>query len=336
MSTILDDRTGMKLEGVYNTPVTVDRFYPFLDGTSGKWDPRPRQGMGLLGGNGRRAALGSRRFITIGQGVVIVRAELESRQGGVLFGSAFGVPSLAVITGGAQQLFHPGIATPLGSSYTIQIVKVLNSGTEQVETYSGCVATKFKIEQAEDGIPYIEVTYDARGFSKVIGAASQAYVSGVLFDHSQATSVGLGGTFTAPTTTALATVSTAFADMVSYTIEYDHAASIDNRVLGGRQQPTMGLPVGSFSAKLMWNTTAVTDAFLAGTKLPWQCTYTTGEVVGAGFSQLQLAIPQLAITGDLPDVKPGDVRELDIKADILNDGTNRDLWLAYRSLDTAA
>lgn len=335
MSTILDDRISMKLESVFNTPVTTDRFYPFLDGTTGQWDPRPRQGQGLMGGTGRRSALGARWFVTIGQGTVTIKAELESKSAGVLLGAAFGVASIAVITGGAQQIFHNQIAAPLGNSYTIQIVKVLNTGTEQVETYIGCTATKVKIDQAEDGIATIEVTFDVRSFSKVIAAATPVYVLGTLFDHYQAAG-GLGGTFTAPTTTTLATGPTAFADIVSYTIELDQAAAIDRRVLGSRNQPLVGQPVGTVSAKIEWNATTVTDAYIAGTKLPFQVTYTTTEVVGPGFSQLQFAIPQIVLTGDLPQVKPGQVREIDVKAEIKNDGTNKDLYAVYRSLDTAA
>ena len=336
MSTLLDDRIGMKVEGTFNSPVTVDRFYPFLDGTTGEWDPRPRQGQGLMGGSGMRSMLGSRWFVTIGQGTVTIKAELESKNAGVLLGAAFGVASLAVITGGAQQIFHNGITGTTKPSYTIQVVKVLNSGAEQVETFIGCTATKVKVDQPKDGIATIEVTFDVRSLSKVIAAAAQVYVLGVLFDHSQATSVGLGGSFTAPTTTALATGPTAFSDVVSYSIELDHSANIDRRVLGSRNQPLIGMPVGTVSATVEWNATTVTDAYIAGTKLPFQVTYTTTESVGAGFSQLQFAIPQLVLTGDLVQPKPGDVREVDVKAEIKNDGTNRDLYAVYRSLDTAA
>ena len=66
MSTSLDHRWSMVKEGTYNTPVTTTRFYPMLDDTDGDWDPRPRQSMAQQGGNGRRADLGSRRYLTIG------------------------------------------------------------------------------------------------------------------------------------------------------------------------------------------------------------------------------------------------------------------------------
>jgi hypothetical protein len=246
------------------------------------------------------------------------------------------VQSLAVITGGAQQIFHNGITSTTKSSYTIQIVKVLNTGAEQVETFIGCTATKVKIDQPKDGIATIEVTFDVRSLSKVIAAATQVYVLGVLFDHSQATSAGLGGTFTAPTTTTLATGPTAFNDVVSYSFELDHSANIDRRTLGTRGQPLIGMPVGQLSATVEWNATTVTDAFIAGTKLPFQVTYTTTESISAGFSQLQLAIPQIVLTGDLVQPKPGEVREVDLKAEIKSDGTNRDAYLVYRSLDTVA
>ena len=336
MATLLDDVIGIKLETTYNTPATVDRFYPMLDGTNGSWDPDIRQGQGITGGNGRHAAMASRRFLGIGQGVVTVMAELESKAGGVLFGAALGTTQVTAITGGSQQVFHDGIAGVVLPSYTIQLVKVLNSGATWVETYAGCTATKVKIDQPQGGNPTIEVTFDARSLSTATAAATPTYSLGTLFDYSQASSVSLGGAFTAPTTTALAAVATPFADVLSYTIDLDQAAALNRRVLGGRNQPIAGMPVGQFQAKIEFNATTVPAAFIAGTKLPFQATYTTTETLGAGFTQLQVAVPNLAITGKLPDVKPGEVRVIDFAADILWDGSNKDLYLTYRTTDTAA
>ena len=49
----------------------------------------------------------------------------------------------------------------------------------------------------------------------------------------------------------------------------------------------------------------------------------------------QLALPQLALTGDLPDIKPGETRVMTLKADVTNDRTNRDCYLVYRTTDVA-
>ena len=336
MSTLLDDRVGIKKESVYNTPVVVDRFYPFLDGTEGAWDVRRRQSMGLQGGTGRRAYLASRSALPIGQGKVTVKVELESKAAGVLLDLAFGVSTVTAITGGSQQLFHPGLSTPLLPSATIQIVKVRNDGTDWVETYAGCTASKVTIDQPEDAIPTLMVEFDARSISTATAAATPTYASApVQFDAWQATSVAFGATtLTVPTTTALATGGTTNADLISWKYELDQQIDDKDWILGGRQQPVTGIPKQTFTTKLNFNTATIAAAYLAGTRLAFQSTWTTTETLGAGFTQGQLAIPALYIDGDLPKVKPGETRELDLKMAVVNDGTNRDVYFAYRTTDT--
>ena len=335
MATLLDDRIGIKAEGTYNTPVVVDRFHPFLEGTHGSWDPRLRQGQGLQGGSGRRADLGSRRFAPIGQGKVTTKVELESKQAGVMLGLALGVSSLATITGGSQIIAHPGITGAALPSATIQLVKILNTGAESVKTFSGCTASKITIEQPEDDIPVLTVEWDARSLSTVTAAATAVYATApTLFDHSQG-SVGLGGAFTAPSATALASALTAFPDFVSWKLEIDQSIDDARWVVGSRNQPTAGMPKIKFSGKVEYNSTTLTTALIAGTKVPWQQTWTTPVALGAGFEQLQVAIPALSITGDLPKVKPGETREIELKADVVSDGANRDVYVVYRTSDTA-
>ncbi len=335
MSTLLDDRWALAKESTYGTGVTVTRFYPMLDETDSDWDPRPRQGMGLQGGNGRRAMLGSRRFLPIGQGKITTKVELESKGAGVLFDAICGSSTVTAITGGAQMLFHDGIATTTLSSYTLQIVKVQNNGTEWVETYSGCTVSKWTIEQPEDAIPTLTVEWDARSVTTATAAASVTYASApVIFDHSQG-AAGLGGTLTAPTTTVLATGLTAYADVVSYKLEVDQAIDASRWVLGSRSQPTVGIPKIAFTGSFEFNATTVPAGLIAGTKFPLYVTYTTTETLGAGTTQLQVVLPQVALTGKLPQTKRDTTREIEVSADVLSDGTNKDFWLVYRTTDTA-
>lgn len=337
MSTLLDDRIGIVREVTYNTPLTVSRFYPYLDGTEGNWDPRPRQGQGLQGGTGRRAMLGSRRFNPIGQGAITTICELESKGLGALLDIALGVSTVTVVTGGTQQLFHQGVAGTTLPSATIQIVKVQNTGSEtgSVETYSGCTASKVIFEQPEDDIATCEIEWDARSYTTVTAAASATYATApVLFDQHQG-SVGLGGALTVPSTTAIATGLTAFPDFVSWKLEIDQSIDDARWVIGSRNQPTIGIPKIKFTGKVEFNGTTITAGLVAGTKLPFYQTWTTTETLGAGFTQLQVVIPQLSILGDLPKAKPGETRVVDLKAEATNDGVNRDLYVVYRTTDVA-
>jgi hypothetical protein len=305
-----------------------------LDETDSNWDPRPRQSTAVQGGNGRRADLGSRRYVTIGQGSLKLKAELESKAGGVLLDWAFGVSSVNVITGGSQQVFHTQIAGTLMPSATVQVVKVLNTGSESVETYSGCTASKITIEQPEDDIATILVEADARSFTTATGAATAAYATGpTLFDHYQG-ACGLGGTLTAPTTTALATGLTAFADFRSWKLEIDQSLDDGRWVIGSRNQPLAGKPKIKFTGKVEYNSTTLSTALIAGTKLPWYQTWTTTETLGAGTTQAQLVVPQLSLTKGLPQTKGGETTIQDLDAEVTSDGANRDVILVIRTTDT--
>lgn len=334
MASLTDDRWGIAKESTYGTPVTVTRFYPWLD-VEGMWDVRRRQAQGLTGGAGRRTVIGSRSFLPQGQGKVTTKVELESKGAGVLLDLAFGSSAVNAITGGSHQVFHDGITSALMPSATIQIVKVLNTGAEWVETYAGCTAGKVTIEQPEDDIATLEVEWDARSVSTVTAAATASYpTSPVVFDHSQA-SAFLGGSFTAPSVSALATGPTAFADFREFTIELEQNIDTERWVLGGRSQPIAGIPKLSFSGKAEFNATTVPLAIINGTRMPALFNWSTTEVLGAGVTQLQVAIPQLAFTGDLPKIKAGETRVMDLKADIVSDGTNKDIYVCYRTTDVA-
>lgn len=338
--TLLDDIIGLGEETTYGTPVTPDRWYPHLDDDESTWDPRLRQGQGLHGGAGRISPLGSRNYPTAGQGSITLKAELESKQAGELFRAGIGVSTVTGVTGGSFQLFHPGLTAVHLPSYTIQHVKVQNEGTDYVETYGGCTASKVTIEQPEDDVATIEVEFDALNYTTATARATPSYaVDPVLYDAYNVTTVGLGGTLVVPTTTAFATGLTPVDYFREYKIELDQQIDDEDWRLGvARGRPIAGTPKISFSGKANFDATTLPDALVAGTKLPWYCTYSTGitDELAAGVSGgLQVVIPQLVLTKDLPKVKAGERRVMDVTASVTNDGTNRDLYLAYRTTDVA-
>jgi hypothetical protein len=334
MSSLVDHRWGLKKETVYNTPVVVDRFYPWLK-VEPDWDNRIRFAKGLAGGGGRRRTLGARAVVPRGLGSIKLSAELESKQGGVLYDLAFGVSTVTAITGGSQQVFNNGLTTGFLPSATVQVVDVSNPGTDYVLTYSGCTVEKATITQPEDDIPMIEVEFDCASLSTATAAATATYASGVLFDASQITSAGLGGAFVAPTTIALATVATSFLDWREFKVTIDNKLDgTDAWPLSGRAQPVAGVPDIKFDGKANFQNTTIPTAYIVGTKLPWQATWTTGETLGAGFSQLQLAIPQMQLTKGMPKPDMGKIGTIDVSAMVTNDGTNKDIYLVYRTTDT--
>ena len=286
MSSLTDDRWGIAKESTYGTAVTVTRFYPWVE-VSGEWDNRRRTAEGLQGGGGRRTVLGSRSFLPKGIGKVTTKVELDSKGLGVLFDIAFGVSVVTSVTGGAQMNFHTGLSTGYLPSATIQVVKVMNPGTEYVETYAGCTVSKITIDQPTEAIPTAMVEWDALSVVTNVAAATPAFPANTtLFDSSQAAAF-LGGAYTAPTTTALATVATAFADFKSFKIEIDQNLDIERWILGGRNRPIAGVPSFSFEGEAEFNAATLADYVLNGTRMPWAATYTTTETLGPGYTQLQ-------------------------------------------------
>lgn len=340
MATAADHFVALGSETTYGVAVTPTRAYPFLDGTESDFDKRIRTGKGVTGGNGRRAQLGSRTYVTAGQGTIKVMAELETRAGGVLFEAAFGVSGIASLAGGnTQQTFHTQIAGMLLPSRTIQVGKVRSDGTYLVETYRGCTASKVKIEQPEDDIATIEVEFDALAMTTATAAITPTYAAApTLIDAVHAT-VYYGGAFTAPTTVTLGTVATQSTVFRSFSLEIDQKISTDGWLLNAssiRTQPKAGTPEFKFSADVELTDSTFTDDYLAGTKKPWACTWTTPEVLGAGFAQMQLIIPQLMLTKGIAQVKPGEApTQFSLEAEVRNNGTDRDVYFIQRTADTA-
>lgn len=337
MATMLDQVWGMVQESTFNTPATVTRFYARTDDTKHEWDNRRRMGTGLVAG-GRRTSLGSRTYVPTGIGTITVKLPVEDKSFGYLATAAFGVGSVAVITGGAQQTFTEAVTGTVLPSYTIQFQDVMNNGTVVTTTYSGCTASKVALEQGNETELTLTVTFDAVSRSTSIGAATKAYTLGTIFDSYQAT-VGLGGTLTAPTTTTLASGLTAFADMRSWKLDIDQKISINRWNLNGgvRLQPVAGMPDVKWSGEIEWNATTWPVALVAGSILPWYVTYTTTNSLGAGFTTLQVAVPQLAVTKGTQEPKmDGSVATFPIEATVTNDGSHPDFWVLYQSTDVAA
>ena len=106
-------------------------------------------------------------------------------------------------------------------------------------------------------------------------------------------------------------------------------------MIGSRNQPIAGQQKIKFSGKVEYNSVTLTAGMVAGTRFPFYQTWTTTEAISAGFAQMQVVIPQLALTKGLPKVKAGDTTMQDLSANVTNDGTNRDVYVVLRTADTA-
>jgi hypothetical protein len=334
MANLMDNQIGMAVETVYNTPVTVTRFLPYIDGTDGQWDTRQRQGQGIFVAT-KRLFRGDRRVLPIGQGQVTIKTELASRQGGLLLEAATGVSTYSLIGGTASLIgFRTSVTGTVLKSYTIQLGKVRNDGTVDPETYAGCTAVSFEIECPEDGIPTISVVFDARSFTTVTALATASYTAGAfLFDQSQGAAT-VGGSVTWPTTTTLATGGTAFGNFQSWKLSVSQTTDISRWVLGSRNQPTVSMLDATFGGDAEYNDVVLRTSYLAGTAIPVVVTHTTTEVLTTGFSQFQVGIPQLFLKSPVLPPMSADTAVVSVEGDITFDGTNEGFYISYRTADT--
>lgn len=334
MGNRMDNQIGMIKESVYNTPLTVTRFYPYLDGTQGSLDTRQRQGASIFV-NTKRTPRGDRRVLPLAQGQVTIKTELASRQAGVLVEAAFGSSVSTLVSGSTQQQKHlTSITGTVLPSYTIQVAKVRNDGTIDPETYSGCTAVSCEIECPKDGIPTITVVFDARAMTTATGLATASYTAGAfLFDASQGAG-GFGGTLTVPTTVIMGSGLTAFANFTDWKLSFEQNADISRWVLGGRNQPTVGMINPVFSANAEYNDTTLRTAYLAGTSSALTITHTTTEALSVAFSQMQLVIPQLFLSADVLPPMSDDTTVVPVAGVPTYNGTDEVFYLMFRTADT--
>ena len=130
----------------------------------------------------------------------------------------------------------------------------------------GCSAVKTTIEQPEDDIPTIEVEFDALSLSTVTAAATASYVSSSAV-RCVAGVGGLGGSFTAPTNTALATGPTAFG-ICAAKLEIDHKLQTGGWCWRRAVAALAASPEYSWSGTAEFNLTTMQAAYIAGTCCP--------------------------------------------------------------------
>lgn len=339
MGTLLDGQFGFKKEATAGTGVTVDRFLEVLPDSTHKPDPMFLQGQGL-----RVSSVfprGARRLPGRGKGDITIKCELTSKGLGTLLELAAGTSSSTIVSGSTyQQLHTPVLTGTVLPTATLQfgVPRADASGTVVAYTYTYCVNKGGKIEFPVDGVPTIEMSFWAGGFSSsqnsgtALASASYA-ATPTLFNTASAVTT-LGGALTVPTTTALASGGTPDVTTRSWSFEWDNGINERPR-LGGWQTPT----VGARSAKLtiQQDSTAATleTAFMAQTGTSFTG-YVTGGALSTGTERFEVDIPQMFVTDhDMAQLTSGDGPVPSITFDVTDNLTDKAWYFVTRTADTA-
>ena len=333
MAALQDASVGTAVESTYGTPVTVTRWYEFVD-ESFDYEKTVKQGAGIRVGS--KVARSGRRVVTETQAKGDLTVELGSKGLGTLLQTCFGTGVSTLVSGTTyQQNFTLGATPP---SMTVQKGLVRADGTVDPYTYNGGVVDSFEIDCPQGDIAKLKASFVFRDMLTATAYAAPSYVSPSLFHFAQG-AITIGGTVTAPTTTALATGGTAVANVRDFSVKVDNKLTADRFNYGGAGKmaaPTLGLRGITGKMTIEYTDRTLVDAYIADTPLALSLTFTSSETLSTGTAQLQIVLPEIKLNGEVPKANGTDLITLSVDFDALDNLTAaQPIWLSLRTADTA-
>lgn len=335
MAAINEVSIGFAKESVYGTPVTVTRWAEFLSGTDSlDITPNRISGEGLRsGGKVRRSS----RRVTLGKsGSGGFGVELFSKGLGVLFENALGTGASTLVAGTTYQQNFTLSGSP-APTLTVQKGVVDSTGTTRAHTFTSATCKSFAIECDNNAIAKATFDYHLRDMATATAYATPSYASGGSLFHFGNGAVTIGGTVTAPTTTALASGGTAVTNILGIKLNVDRGLSNPQPAFGNTgldRQPIVGLTTITGSLEVEYSDNVLRDAVLADTELAIVATFTSTESLSTGYAQFQVYLPAVRFTGNMPQAT-GELPTLTVEFEAFDDGTHEPVVVAIRTADTA-
>lgn len=332
MANFQDWSVGSGKETTYGTAVTVNRWYEFTEPKPFTPDRGIKQGVGIR--PGARVARSARRVQTLKQATGDITIEAFSKGLGLLLEACTGTSTSTLVSGATYQQNH-NLADSL-TSHTIQFGVPNANGTIRPITFAGSVVSAFEIGGAVGDIATLKTTWDARSWTTATAYTTPSYpTGGNLFTVEDATI--FAGTYTAATSTALASATTPVAGVKDFKLSVDNAIIADRFFAGAsglKDKPLPGLRLPSVEMNVEYQDNTLWDAFEADTDLTLVVTLSAGAL-GVGNETIQIALPCLRLDGDLPEGGPDVVASQAIKLSVMDNLTNPPLVISTRTSDTA-
>lgn len=333
MATTQDCSIGIAQESTYKTGVTVSRWYEFLEESLG-WNKNVKQGQGLR--VGKRVARSARRVVPTADGAGDITIELTSKGLGLFLNAVFG-SSVVTLVGGTtyQHNFTLGDTPP---SLTVQKGLVEVGGTVDAYTFLGCMVAGWELNIPNDGIATLKISLDAGDLTIATAYAAPSYAAEPvnLFHFANATISN--GTFTAPTTTALASGSTALASVRSLTLSCNNNLTADRFNMGGagrKDKPTVGLRDISGSVVVEYANTTFRDAVLLETPMALVTNLTAGAL-STGVETFQVALPEVKFDNEIAKANGTDLINQTMQFTVLDNLTAaQPFYCSTRTADAA-
>jgi len=275
--------------------------------------------------------------------------EPTSKGFGFLLEALFGVNTNTLIpstTPNVYQQVHTLKKSDPVQSYTIQeVLPTLGGGAGQPHTFTGCVLDSAEFSAKEGDTLSAKLSWLGRDMKTDVAAAVATYpVNDDLFTFVGG-SIGLSGTLTAPTATALASLSGDPASNVTdFSIAVKNNLDTGGYNLGGkglRSRPNV-LGSADVNGKLTVEYTGneLRDAYMNQTPLPLVLTFVVEDTVLSEtptdtFATLQFVVPTILLKGEIPTSNGGEPITQSIDWEGFDNGSAAEaIWAVYRTLDT--
>ena len=333
MAAVIDSSVGLAEESTHKTYVAPTRHYEY-NSESLKWTKNIKNGRGIRVGS--RVARANRRVIPTAEGSGDFTVDVMTRGMGVLWDAAFGQnTNTEIVAGEMQQVFT--FADTL-SSYTLQRGVVRANGTVDAASFLGCVCSGFELDSPNSEILTAKFMWDIADVTHAQSYVTPSYPTEGEVLHFGNVVAEMGGTITAPTTTALASMASEITVGVrnfSLTVN----SNLDNKRFnyggGGRkaqQIATTRQITGKFTAE--YDQTTLRDAFLNDTDVSLLIT-ATGEDLGTNNAALQIVIPVARLNGDLPEAGNDGITTIEHSFEVFDGLSQSPLTLVCVTADTA-
>jgi len=338
MGTMLDFTVGLSAETVFGTYVAPTKF-PEAEAKL-KYDVQPVQSPALR--PSKRVALASRNSVAKYDVSGDLEMDVLTKGAGFYLKGMFGS---VTSTQDASTTVYQHVFTPSQSaaptSYTLQEVIPFLDGTLNPHTFTGCVFSSFELTAAADAVLRMKFGLLGKQMVTSQGAVAATYPSPdpdmFTFVHGD---IKLGGTLTAPTTTALASSSASAAvNVKDITITVDNGLDSEGWNLGGAgmrsRAPVFGPMKVAGKMNVEYTDNTLRDAYLAQTSLPLLLTFKhPNPIVAAQLGTLQAALPAIRLKGEVPASNGGAPVSLSIDFEAFDNGSaEQPIWVVYRSLD---
>lgn len=336
MANTQDASVGIGVESTYATTVTPTRWYEFTD-EDFQFKPMRKQGKGMRVGG--RLARAGRRVTTGLETEGSLELECVSKGMGLLLQACLGTGVSTLVSGTTyQQNFTLGDVL---NALTVQKAVVREDGTVDPYTFGGMVVSDWEINAQQDEIVTMKVGFDGSGqFSTATAYTAPSYpTTPSLFTFTQGAVAS--GTFTAHTTTTLASAATPLTNITEFSIQGDNKLTGGQRAFGsaGKRatKPRPGDRSDSLKGKIkvLYTDAVARDAAKDDTNFALILTFTSTEALSTGVAQMQIAIPCARLEPSTPTANGGEVTETDYDFTVLDDLTNAPILVALRTSDSA-